>query len=81
MNEQTNQSTVGPPSPRSERNFKAARSHSLHVGRITYEWKFWTGQFFLIPQYRSEATELMFEGACRWTRVYWLTFGFSKISQ
>lgn len=81
MKQDYNHSTVGPPSPRSEKNFRSARSHRLDVGGITYEWKFWTGRFVLVPRYESVVTELMFEGVCRWTRIHWLTFGCSKITR
>jgi hypothetical protein len=76
-----NQSTVGPPSPTTEKNFKRAKSNRLDVGTTTYEWKFWTGRFFFLPFYEKAPTEMMFEGSVLWTRFYWLTFGWSRIQR
>jgi hypothetical protein len=76
-----NQSTVGPPSPTTEKNFKRAKSHRLDVGTTTYEWKFWTGCFYLRPRYHKNTEDFMFDGFCTWTRIYWLTFGWSRIQR
>ena len=69
--------TVGPPTEKTLRNVKQARSHSLWVGPVHIEYKFWTGFFKFIPKWQTMTTEFWNEGPVRWFRCYWLTFGLS----
>lgn len=72
-----NQTSVGPPSEKTERNIRRARSHSLWVGPYHLEWKAWTGGFRFLPAWSKHDTEFWNEGPVRWFRLYWLTGGLS----
>lgn len=80
MEGQSNQSTVGDPSPKSLKNFAEAKSHRMQAGTRVIEWKFWTGRCCLWPVYLDETCYMMFDGDVRWRRCYWLTFGVSVIT-
>jgi hypothetical protein len=71
------QEQVGPPSPKTEANIKAARAHSCWCGPAHIEWKVWTGGFRVLPRWELMTTEFWHEGPVRWWRGYWLTLGLS----
>lgn len=75
--EQQNQSTVGPPSPKSLKNFRRARAHAFYVGEYFVEWKAWTEQFHVWPKVRNVEDEFWNQGRVWWFRCYWLTGGLS----
>ena len=70
-------SGVGPPTETTLKNIRRARAHSVVVGPYHFEWKFWTGNFLLVPFWRSETVEFFNEGPVQWGRFYWLVFGAS----
>lgn len=69
--------SVGPPTEKTVQNVKRARAHSLWAGPVHIEWKFLTGNFFLVPRWQRMTTEFFNEGPVRWFRGYWLTGGLS----
>lgn len=71
------QQHVGPPTEKTERNIRSARSRSLWIGPVHLEWKFWTGTFLLLPKWQTMTTEFWNEGPVQWFRCYWLTLGMS----
>lgn len=77
------QGDPGPATEKTDRNIRAARTHSIQVGATRVYWQWWTGSFYFTPwresgvetQYGAPVTD---EGPVSWFRAYWLTFGYYR---
>lgn len=74
------QGDPGPATEKTDRNVRAARTHSFKVGAKRFHWQWWTGSFYCTPwrEYGIEeqyGAPFLNEGRVAWLRVYWLTFG------
>lgn len=77
------QGDPGPATKQTDRNVRAARTHSAQVGPMRIHWQYWTGSFYFFPWLESGIEEqygapFLNEGRVHWLRIYWLTFGYYR---
>lgn len=77
MNNHDPRITVGDISTKTLANIRRAKAFSVWAGPLHIEWKFWTGQFRLLPAWSLMDTTFFNEGPVRWWRGYWLCLGLS----